>query len=98
MVKKARSAVEPGQQGTEAIAEMARHNQAMKEARPVTHPQFGMSAEEVAEVMKSNLAMKEALRDCMAGGAGMAQFMQSRGHHGVVGMIQSGGVSPPEAK
>ena len=69
-----------------------------KTGRPVTHPQFGMSAEQVAEVMKSNLAMKEALRDCMAEGTGLTQFMQSRGHQGVVGMIQSGGVSLPEGR
>ena len=70
-----------------------------KASRPVTHPQFGMSAEQVAEVMKSNLAMKEALKDCMeGGGTGLTQFMQSKGHQGVVGMIQSGSVSLPEGR
>ena len=99
MVKKARSAVEPGQQGTEAIAEMARHNQAMKEARLATDPNFGqLDAEEVAEMVRRNQVMKKALQDCMEQGAGMTQFMQQRGHHEVVGMIESGGVSPPEAK
>ena len=67
-----------------------------KTGRPVTHPQPGMSEEQVAEVVKSNLAMKEALKDCMkGGGAEMAHFMQANGHGGVVGMIESGGVMPP---
>ena len=70
--KRVRFAVEPEQQGAEAIAEMARHNQ----------------------------AMKEALKDMLGaeGGAGVAEFMQSKGHSAVVGMIESGGVLPPGAQ
>ena len=71
----------------------------VKEARPATHPNFGqLDEEEVAEMMRSNLAMREALKDCMAQGAGMTDFMQTRGHHEVVGMIESGGVMPPGAQ
>ena len=69
-----------------------------KKTRPATRPNGQLDAEEVAEVMRSNLAMKEALKDFMAQGAGMAQFMQARGHHEVVGMIESGGVTPPGAQ
>ena len=60
-----------------------------------------LSAEAIAEMERSNQAMRAALKDVLAvagGGAGMAHFMQSNGHGGVVGMIESGGVSPPGAQ
>ena len=57
-----------------------------------------LDAEGIAEMVRSHQAMKEALKDCMAQGAGMTDFMQTRGHHEVVGMIESGGVMPPGAQ
>ena len=58
-------------------------------------------AEAIAEMVRSNQAMRAALQDVLAaegGGAGMAHFMQSNGHGGVIGMIESGGVMPPGAQ
>ena len=54
-------------------------------------------AEAVAEMVRSNQAMRAALGDVMAATSGtdMTNFMQSRGHGGVLGMIESGGVMPP---
>ena len=51
--KKDRSAVEPGQLGAEAIAEMARHNQAMREALKDVLAAEGGGAE-MAHFMQAN--------------------------------------------
>ena len=58
-----------------------------------------LGAEAIAEMERSNQAMRAALQDVHGSRRlevlRMAHFMQSRGHGGVVGMIESGGVMPP---
>ena len=83
--------VMPALPGTQGPASLAK-----KDRSAVVTGQPG--AEEVAEMVRSNLAMRAALKDVMAASSGtgeMAHFMQSRGHGGVIGMVESGGVMPP---
>ena len=57
-------------------------------------------AKEIAEMARSNRLMQVALKDMLGaeGCPGVANYMQSMGHGGVVEMIEPGGVSPPGAQ
>ena len=83
----------PGSQGPGSLE---------KKARPATDPNFGqLDAEEIAELVRGHQTMKAALKDVMTaggGGAALTHFMREGDHGDVVGMIESGGVSPPGAQ
>ena len=48
--------------------------------------------------MKRSQMLEEALRDVLATGTNLSEYLQAKGHSEVVGMINSGSQMPPAPK